>query len=282
MSHRSIRLFAASFVAALGTLANQGNALPIDPNIPVNAVVNGDFESGPNWAGGQVAPQGWVNLDQPNSSGYLDGSVAPITGSRSLFTEGNGSTRGQLTSQGGLTMGSRWRLRFDYAAGDPPDTGDGLAANMYVGDANGPSPDINIYFKDSPNDGVFDVYTRNPALTFIGSVPGFVFSTDITNSPVSHQVIIDGHYDLATPTFDITFRNSSGGLLAQFLGLTDFRNPQVTGNFPDGVAFFGDSSNTARAKIDNVEMGSFVIPEPASALVMGLGFLFIGTRRHRA
>lgn len=254
-------------------------AAQADLQIPVNVMSNGNFESGPNWDGTTTPPQGWKIVNS-SPSVYLDPTVAPLGGLRSLFTR-EYPDNGQVTVQDGLVMNPHWKMTFDFALEDPPIARDQLSMSLHIGPvAYGPSYISAVNFKDNnPNNGVLDVYS---GATYLGPVPGFAFSSNITNSPIKHVLMVEGHFDLLTPTWDLTVKNAFGGTLASFTGLTVWGDLTPTGgtNSPNWVAFVGDVWSSGKGKIDNIEMGSWEIPEPSSVLLFGLGGL-LTLRRFR-
>ena len=188
-------------------------------------------------------------------------------------------------------MNAHWKMRFDYAAQDPAVVAgsDSLCLYLAIYTDEASSRGLTLWFRDESEDGILDIYVRDPEVIFIGdpelaligSVPGFVFSPNINLAPIKHEVIIEGHNDLATPTFDLTIRSGVGVELAHFPGLTywlGFNNDPPQGESAKSLLFVGDSSSTGRAKIDNVEMGSFV-PEPSCLVLLGIGGVTMWRRR---
>lgn len=237
-----------------------------------NQIVNRDFESGPNWGGGTTAPEGWVNT-VTSPSAYIDPASGPLSGARSLVTWGQGDgARGQITSQTGLHIGPRWQLRFDVALEDPPLGRDQLSMYMIIPDVNG-NPYLVMWLRDdAPDDDVLDVYFRTPAVTKVGDVPGFVFSGEgsatgapsgdntLFTAPVVHRIILDGHFEVSSPFFNMTIQSAGGSTLAYFGGLQTWHRPSTNapaqGAVVTGVRFVGDSFSTGRAQIDNIAFGS--------------------------
>ena len=75
----------------------------------------------------------------------------------------------------------------------------------------------------------------------------------------------------ASPNFDVTF-NLNGGGSVNFPGLAIYQNADpVQGDSPKTLKLFGDAFSVSRAKWDNVEFGT-LIPEPATMVLLGLGF----------
>ena len=239
-------------------------------DVLVDVVVNGDFES---WSySGAVPtrlepPDGWQNVDGAASTDYIDPTLAPIGGARSLITTGDGGTRGQLTLQDGLSIGPRWRFRADFAYEDPQaGVQDEIATSFQIPHPNSGSGDagrIILWIKDkAPDDGVAELWLRNNAGAQVnaGNIPGLTFSADVTTSggTVVHELVIDGHYDDPSPSFDVTF-NVHGGASVAFPGLQIWQAADpATGNAPNGLLLFGDTFSVARGKWDNVRMGSRV------------------------
>ena len=249
-------------IVGLATLAAGALwAAPASGIVGPNVIVNGDFESGPDWGGTTAAPDGWTQVDGA-ASAYLSPSNAPISGLRSLVTEGDGGTRGQLTVQG-FSVGPKWQLRFDFALEDPALLGrDELALSLNIRDSS--QTFITMWIRDNNNDnGVGELWFREPAATFLAEPAGFEFTEAFTNAVVSnvvHEMIIDGYFNEDPPTFDVTL-NFQNGSSASFEGLTNFKDHPSPGDVPTEIMFVGDSFSTGRGKIDNVVMGT-ILPDP--------------------
>ena len=229
-----------------------------------NVIVNGDFESGSNWGGTTTPPLGWLQLDG-SASPYRDPEVGPISGARSLRTEGDGGTRGQLTTQD-VSMGPRWRFQADFAYEDPFVGRDNIPTSFQIHHPDSGSTNagqIIVWVMDiEPDDGVAELWLRDVdvggAKVNQGNIPGLTFSTDITNSPIVHELIIDGFYDAADPYYDIVFHLNAGGSVA-FTNLQAWSSGKpVQGDSPDQLRLWGDSFSTGQGKWDNVRMGDVV------------------------
>ena len=235
-----------------------------------NVIQNGDFESGTNWGGTVMAPEGWTNV-QISGGSYLPPETVPISGARSLITDegtvffpGN---RGQITMQDGLSMGSRWRLQYDITSEDPlvtdPGDSDSLSHSMTIVDASTTNNKtfITLWIRDiQPDNGVAELWLRTssaPDPRLVGEVPGFGFTSDVSVSNLTHQIVIDGHFNNLAPSFDIAV-NLNDGSTVTFPGLTAFGAVPQQGDSPTRIQFIGDSFSSGLAKIDNVEMGSVV------------------------
>ena len=284
VNHTRIVMTAALFAA----FAVSASADPLINNV----LVNGDFETW-TYAGGvptrYETPAAWTNVDGTASTDYNDPTLAPISGTKSLITEGNGTTRGQLTLQTGLSMGSRWRFRADFAYEDPPaGVQDEIATSfqIQVPDTGSGASRIILWIRDkAPDDGVAELFLRDNsgARINMGNIPGLTFSPDVTTSggTIVHELVIDGHYDDPSPSFDIVF-NLNGGGSVPFSGLTTFqsRDP-VQGESPTALKLFGDNWSVSRGKWDNVEFGT-LIPEPSTMVLVGLGFMALRVFRRRS
>ena len=195
----------------------------------IDVIVNGGFEA---WTvGGTAPPDGWTNLDEgPATTAYVDPAQGPIGGAHSLITEGNAAgaggsgARGQLTTQE-VSMGPRWRFRADFALEDPlAGAGDQIATSFQIAHPNsgsGNAGGITVWIKDvAPDDGVAELWLRNNTGAQLnqGNIPGLGFSADILNAPVVHELVMDGHYNAASPSYDITFNLHQGGSVS-FPGL---------------------------------------------------------------
>jgi len=237
-----------------------------------NVLANWDFEDGDNWGGTTDPPEGWTQ-DISGVTPYIDPTTAPIMGERSLITDAY-PNRGQYTVQEGFNIPNEWRMIWDIVAEDPAVAfRDQNAMVVKVNNAGGSLLDIQIHDR-SPDNGVGELWLRDPGYTLLGEIPGFTFASDVTTSVAGnvHQIVLDGHFDTASPSYDLKV-NLNDGTSVSFLGLTNWRDPENIpgqGDVPTELRLIGDTWNAARCSYDNVEVG---VPEPATLLLLAGGGL---------
>ena len=260
-------LFAAFALALFTSMPAWAQSAGVIEN---NVIVNGDFESGTNWGGTVIAPEGWTNV-QAGGASYLPPETVPISGERSLITdEGtvfSPGNRGQITRQDVLSVGPRWRLQYDATFEDPPveppEQNDRICQYLTISDVGPTNTNslITIWIRDmQPDNGVGELWLRTstpPDPRLLGEVAGFGFTDNLAVSNLTHQIVIDGHFDDVAPSFDITVNLHDGSTVA-FTGLNAFQTIPQQGDSPDRITFVGDNFSSGLGKIDNVAMGTVV------------------------
>ena len=161
--------------------------------------------------------------------------------------------------------GGDWWFQMDFAMGDPDTTRDADALLMTLYRAGNQIVRFKIE-DDSPDDGTAEVVLRTPASEVdIFTVPG-LFDADPLTTPLTHQLLIKGHFDDPVPNFDVIITRNDTTVFSA-LGQTNFDNTPAVGTGVDTVAFFGTEWETANAVIDNVILGTYA-PYQGTMLVI--------------
>ena len=240
-------------------------------------IVNGDFEDTTDWGaiGSGNGPAGWY-LTATNPAGQQSGANAiGGSGTSALFTTSVGG--GIYQDLEGETS-PQWQLDFDIVTSDPGASGDRcLSAAIERLNSLGAKKALISYRVNG--DGDFQVYQRDGLgwNTPSGLAGAVIFDGDLQDlSQLVHHVSLVGHFDLATPNYDIIVTDSNN-VQHQATGLTQWNYysevAPVTG---DGIIsiMFTASSIKANYLLDNVELTS--VPEPTTLVMLfGLGLLFV-------
>ena len=228
---------------------------PLRDGVADNVLANWHFEDGEDWGGTKDPPEGWTQYNT-SIEAYIDPTTAPIMGDRSLITYAY-PHRGPTTGQEGFNIPNEWRMIWDIACEDP-EAGlrDQNAMVIYI--FNDAGVVINIQIHDrSPDNGVGELWVRTPSYTLVGEIPGFSFAPDVTASVDghAHQLVIDGHFDTETPSYDVKV-NLNDGTSVSFPGLTYWNGDAPgLGDVPNKFWLIGDSWSAARCSYDNVALG---------------------------
>ena len=258
-------------MGAIAALALAAAPVRAGPGFAENQLLNGDFEGPVGWGGSDVPPEGWLQVQSgptPFSSPQTGADAIGGSG-RSLFLAADGQ-RGYVVGQGGWIMGPRWRLELDFAIEDPATgVGDEDTLVMVVQNRLGTTSHFTLKFTDNnPDDGMAELVARNPTTVLISGIPN-LFDDDVSTSPLTHSMRVEGHWDVPTPYYDV-FLTANDGSEYSATGVTVFANAPAQGDRPGGLLFVATNFETADAVVDNVRMGA-VIP-----LVVALEEITVG------
>ena len=159
-----------------------------------------------------------------------------------------------MIAQTNLSMGARWRLEFDFSVEDPPvGTSDGDTMAFNIRRTYGESMMQIKIEDDNSDDGQGEVVVRNPEADVIVGIPG-LFDSDVQTTPLTHHIIIDGHWDAPTPFFDIFVTLNDGTVFSAY-NVTTYYNAPNQGDSPKSLEFWSTKWNASEFVIDNVVMG---------------------------
>ena len=102
-----------------------------------------------------------------------------------------------------------------------------------------------------------ELVARNPTTVLVNGIPG-LFDDDVSVTPLTHHLRVDGHWDVPNPYYDVVLTANDGSEYS-VTGVTVFGNAPAQGDRPGGVSFIATNFETADAVVDNVRMGSFVL-----------------------
>ena len=190
-----------------------------------------------------------------------------------FYAEEAVTPQGYMIAQTNLSMGSRWRLEFDFSVEDPvvgASDDDTMSFNVRKEYAVGM---MLIKVEDNnPDDGQGELVVRNPVTDVIVGIPG-LFDSDVQTTPLTHHIIVDGHWDAPTPFFDIFVTLDDGTEFSAYNVTTYFTAP-VQGDSPSTLVFWSTKWNGSEYVVDNVVMGAFTpaqqITVPGGTVTSGL------------
>ena len=185
----------------------------------VNLLVNGDFEDTTGWGdvGTFQTPDGWYSggdSTRKNPADIQQGTAAIGGMGTSAYMPGYKTSveaeRGQMAQWLGGTD-AEWNLSLDFASTDPGSTSE-RSLHMVLYPETAPYMIFRVVGGSTAGMGSVEFYTGNVAGWY--QIPGLenviTFSDDIQNNPLSHNLEITGHFDQATPTWDISLTDPSG------------------------------------------------------------------------
>ena len=234
------------------------------PPFVVNKLVNGDFESGPDWGGlpevlpaaCTTCPTGW-NQYQPGATAIdppLSGANAIGGSGRSLLLKAEGQ-RGYILEQkiDATPAMAHWGLEFDFAIEQPDTFGDEDTLLIILRRADGGGM-LTLMIRDDDRDGRAELVARDPSTVILDAIPN-LFDGNVESSPRTHHMTIEGRFDVASPYYDITITRDDGQQF-EAPGVTTFSaDPPVRGQFPDTLWIVNTNFESADALIDNVAFG---------------------------
>ncbi|MBN1588789.1 MAG: PEP-CTERM sorting domain-containing protein [Pirellulales bacterium] len=198
------------------------------PDVPVtNYIANGNFENTTGWVAagtGVLPPEGW------ESHIWKNNAATQATGAAAVGGTGNSALmEGELLSgidQRGMAQSfvhptdAKWQFDMDFATETPSDHTQRTVA-MTLRTNNGAQ--LAFIVSDPDNDGLGDLLVGGVGgyVAIAGLENKIVFDTDLSDVTDSvHHLRITGHFNDATPNYDITLTDPYG-LQYTVLGLTD-------------------------------------------------------------
>lgn len=291
---------AVASTAVMVLVASQALAAPprIAASSGSNLLVNGDFELGDPWTGGNpptgacgaggVCPEGWVQIQ-----GGADNFQPPVTGAdaiggsgRSLYARMDGN-RGWFMGQDNLGAAvSDWQLSFDFAIEqlEPQGSGtDGTGMNFQVLGAFDAGTDglTQSQLRTQSVGGTPWLSVRNPGMNDITEMSSDMYSPDVQTAAgrKEHVFILEGHMADPTPWYQIWVLADGGAEYTSGM-ITSWRGASVPSatTLLDSMRIVATNWD-ARGDflVDNIYIG--LIPEPATAALLAFGGLLIGRRR---
>jgi hypothetical protein len=253
-----------------------------------NVIVNGNFENTAGWGNPgddhDTQPFGWRDETsagaRKNAAGQ-QGGVHAIGGSgTSAFMPADlgaaGSDRRDLVQDFNGTLGSDWALSFQFAAEDPGGASDrSLTGSLYRENLL-VVVTYRVVDADEDGDGDFELYDGSAWQPVAGLKDSVIFDPDVQTSPLVHEITFQADWSAPTAAgraLTIQILDSSSTLHTAS-ALTLYHNPPSQGNELDGMAF-NTFTSAGDYLLDNVT----VIPEPASFMLLALGWLALSLRR---
>jgi hypothetical protein len=222
----------------------------VDAGVPVapksNFISNGAFEDTTGWdpAGTDVeAPTGWAtHINKNNPATQATGTAAVGGSGASALMEGallgGWDRRGMAQSFVHPTDGD-WTFDMDFATEAPSDSAQRTIA-MTLRAENGAQ--LAFIVSDPDGNGMGDLMVGDGGYqTITGLENKIVFDDDLSDlTGAVHHLKITGHFDDATPNWDITLTDPSGNEYTA-LGLTNYSSDMgelITGVGLSQVAFY--------------------------------------------
>ena len=207
-----------------------------------NAIVNGDFEDTFGWGavGTTDFPAGWTARDQRKNAAAMQQGVNAIGGEGcsafmpACITSDETQRREIRQSVNTSVLGPQWRLSFRFATEDP---GAGTYRSLSLGISHGDGQ-IVLRVVDTDNNGEGEIQLYNGDWQSIGALNNVVtFDSIVSQTPEANRITIVGHYDTASPTYDIVFIDAEG-TTHRANGLTGWLNAAPSaGSLPSSINF---------------------------------------------
>ena len=229
-----------------------------------NLIVNGDFENTVGWGapGSFNCPDGWYSsgTSLKNPATIQEGAAAIGGSGTSAYMEAFKTTttseRRQMGQAFSITpTGAEWNIAFDIAMDYPgayPERGMQLILN--------PTSGSRMMFRIAESldgtTGALEFYRGNQGswTPLPGLESCLTLSNDLANSPLANNIAFTGHFDSATPTYDITVTNASGSVYTA-TGINWYESGAAPSE-GSGLAYFTlptFNSSTGNYVVDNFE-----------------------------
>ena len=272
----------ALFAALIGLTA----PATVHAELLVNLVENGDFEDTTGWGAVNTpdAPAGWT-YTVANPAGQQSGATAiGGSGTSAYMAYEPTTTDRRMEQMFGATSNGYWNFDVDFASNDPG-AADNRSLHIYL--THGTSFGGSYLMLRVNGDGDIDVYGRdyastNTTNTWYSVLSEVVQFSDVDAAPAVHHLQIVGHYDQATPSYDVILTDSNS-TTHSVLGTQVWRdNAPGTSGTASGVNGIQFSTHLSGGDylIDNVSLSQ--VPEPSTwAMVVMAATTCLGIIRRR-
>lgn len=250
---------------------------PIQASAQSNFLTNGDFEDVTDWlfAGTEAGtqPLGWRDTTDLNPATQQFGGAAIGETGVSAYMPGFGFDPGRYVMRQLIDVPTSpvFSVSYDFAAADPGgDTMRSLSSSIL---RPGGSTMITLRVVDENDDGTGDLQVFSGSWQ-TGVLPNSVLFSDVTSSPLVHNLTIKVDTSLPTPTYDITLVDS-GGAVHTASSLSLFNNNPALYSGTGGIDFNTFLSD-GDYLIDNVSVKNAIAPNALKLRVIrGTGDVFL-------